>query len=65
MINHIDFFDTRRFSEDILYNEFCAMTNEDIKMFEETFHMDMETMKDIVEVFHKNGINTDKLFKRY
>ena len=65
LINHIDFFDTRRFSEDILYNEFCAMTNEDIKMFEETFHMDMETMKDIVEVFHKNGINTDKLFKRY
>ena len=41
------------------------MTNEDIKMFEETFHMDMETMKDIVEVFHKNDINTDKLFKRY
>ena len=65
LINHIDFFDTRRFSEDILYKEFCAMTNEDIKMFEETFHMDMETMKDIVEVFHKNGINTDKLFKRY
>ena len=65
LINHIDFFDTRRFSEDILYKEFCAMTNEDIKMFEETFHMDMETMKDIVEVFHKNDINTDKLFKRY
>lgn len=56
LFSHPLYFDTDRFDTDILKKEFDDMSDERKEAYREAFGIDIDTIKHIVDMFHKNNI---------
>ena len=56
LFGHPLYFDTDRFDTGILKKEFDDMSDERKEAYRETFGIDIDTIKHIVDMFHENNI---------
>lgn len=64
LLNHINVFNSNRFTSDVLRQEYESLLNdkEDCQLLSDTFGIDMNTMKGIMKKIIESGINLDKMF---
>ena len=56
LLDHAEIFNTGRFKENILKNEFDNMTEEKKAVYKNALGIDFATMKQIVDIFHALNI---------
>lgn len=63
LFNHPTCFDSGRFDNEIIFNEFKNMSETRKENYEQKLGIDMNTMTDIVNALQRNHVNLDSLFE--